>query len=216
MRMRISVFVDAEGNALPMITSGMIKIFQRNDSQWELVEQIPLYIHQEMGLGEIRKSIYQIAPNFVGCRILIVKNCVGILKAIFEEELHLRLILVEGDPVPFLEQAKEQYVASVRNAIAGLKAERERKEESIYPVRAGNIGKDCFRIDLTKVQGKQSLMNSKEILVPFFEREQFRELEIICLHTPKWIEKELPELNYTVKTEWRKDGTCRTFVYPKQ
>ena len=57
-------------------------------------------------------------------------------------------------------------------------------------------------------------MNSKDILLPFFQNNKFVELEIICLHTPKWIERELGNFNYKVKTEIRKDGFCHAFVYP--
>jgi len=65
-----------------------------------------------------------------------------------------------------------------------------------------------------EVQRKNDSMNSKDILVPFFEKNKFVELEIICLHIPKWIERELVNLNFTVKTEMRKNGLCHAFVYP--
>ncbi len=211
--MRIAIFMDPEGNTQTFDRSGMVKIYQENEnSGWTCTDQVPFYINTDMILSDIRKSINTLIPHLIHCKILIAQRSIGIFQTIFEEELHLRLFLVHGHAVPYLSVIKEQYKAQIRDSI--LKIESKKKDaEDIYPILNEEHGKLCYRINLVKVQEKNSSMSSKEILLPFFQKEQFTELEVICLHIPKWIERELVNFNMAVRTETRKDGLCHVFVY---
>jgi hypothetical protein len=57
-------------------------------------------------------------------------------------------------------------------------------------------------------------LNSKEILLPFFKRTSFSQLEITCDHMPKWFEKELPALKLRADAKLV-DKTLKIYVYPK-
>lgn len=211
--MKIAAFVDKEGDTISFDSSGMVHIYENKDVQWHCTYKFPFYINREMNLTDIRKSIYAMAPNLAGCRGFMVKRRMGIFNAIFEEELHIRIFSVQGSPLPVLEQVRERIRLDIIEAIK--KAELCKQQyESTNPVPVGGSRKGCYHINLIKVQEKNESMNSKDILLPFFQKNKFVELEIICLHTPKWIERELVNLNFKVKTEMRKDGFCHAFIYP--
>lgn len=209
--MRIAAFVDIEGNTQSFNTSGIVQIYEKvGNTQWDCVGEVPFYIKEGMNLAEIRKNIYAMASQLGNCRILIARRCMGIFNAIFDEELHIRIFLLEGSPIRFLDQVWERVRLDAIEAIK-IAEQRKQTEDNIEPVMTQIEG--CYKINLVKVQEDHASMNSKDILLPFFEKKKFVELEIICLHTPKWIERKLIDFNYTVKTEIRKDGFCHTFVY---
>jgi Fe-only nitrogenase accessory protein AnfO len=212
--MRIAAFVDTEGNTQSFESSGTVHIYEKKDDlQWRRVSVVPFCIEKTMNLKDIRKSIHTIAPSLYGCRAFITRYNMGIFNAIFEEELHIHIFSIEGSPLVALDKVREliklEFIEAVKRAESC-----KQQNNSTSPISVGDSTKGLYRINLVEVQKKNESMNSKEILVPFFEKNKFVELEIICLHTPKWIERELTDLNFTVKTEIRKDGFCHAFVYP--
>lgn len=212
--MKIAAFVDVEGNVLPFDSNGMICIYDNNNTtQWNCVSKRPLYINRGMNLADVRESVHAVASDLIGCKAFIVKRNMGIFNAIFEEELHLRIFSATGSPLAVLDQVRDIVRSDIVKAIEN--AERcKQQNTSIDPIAIGDSTKGCYQINLVSVQEKNELMNSKDILLPFFQKNKFVELEIICRHTPKWIERELTNLNFTIKTEMRKDGYCHAFVYP--
>lgn len=211
--MKIAAFVDTNGNTLAFDTSGIVFILKNEDSQWHCIHKVPLYINKDMNLKDIRKSIYSISSHLEGCKAFIVKRNLGIFNAIFEEELHIRIFSVKGSPFTILDEIRNRVRSEIIEAIN--KAELcKQQNSSTEPIVIGDSTNGCYQINLVKVQEKNETMNSKDILLPFFQEKTFVELEIICHHTPKWIERELTNLNFKVKTEIRKDGLCHAFVYP--
>ena len=211
--MRIAAFVDTEGNTLSFDSSGIVIIYEHKNSQWYCIHQTPFYIRKDMNLADIRKSIYTMASNLEGCKAFIAKRAMGIFNAIFEEELHIRVFSAQGSPLAVLDQVRDCVRSEIIEAIKKAESCKE-QAMSINPVLVGDPSRGCYLIDLVKVQEKNESMNSKDILLPFFRDNKFVELEIICLHTPKWIERDLVELNFEVKTEIRKNGLCHAFVHP--
>jgi Fe-only nitrogenase accessory protein AnfO len=211
--MRIAVFVDMNGDTLSFDSSGMVLIYENNHSDWQCIHKVPFCINKEMNIAGIRESIYRIAPNIFGCKALIAKRRMGIFNAIFEEELHIRLFAIEGYPVPFLDKVKETLCSEIIEAIQRIELNKQKKE-CLDPVLVGDFSKGCYQINMVNVQEKNASMNSKEILLPFLQNKSFSELEVICLHVPKWFDKELHTIGLSVfKVEW-KDAYCHAFIHP--
>ncbi|WP_303866818.1 Fe-only nitrogenase accessory AnfO family protein [Acetobacterium wieringae] len=75
-------------------------------------------------------------------------------------------------------------------------------------------GSGYFYIDLKDVMSGKTSYSSKQVLIPFFKENEFKRLEIICKHVPKWFSKELPnlDLDYDSQTFGR---VIKVHVYPK-
>lgn len=213
--MRIAAFVGTEGNTQSFDSSGIVYIYEKdNDLQWHRVGVVPFCIEKTMNLKDIRKSIYAIAPSLHGCKALIARYNMGIFNAIFEEELHVRIFPIEGSPLLVLDKVRDLLRVEFMEAVKKAELCKTQNSNSTSPITVGDSAKGLYRINLVEVQRKNESLNSKDILVPFFEKNKFVELEIICLHTPKWIERELADLDFIVKKEMRKDGFCHAFIYP--
>lgn len=211
--MKIAIFVDTNGNTLSFDSSGIVVIYENQNSDWQSIYKVPLYINEGMSLADVRESIYMIAPELVGCKAFVAKRRMGIFNAIFEEELHIRLFAIQGSPVPFLNDIRKTLNTEIIEAIKRIELSRQKKD-SFDPISVGDSLKGCYQINLVKVQAKDASLNSKEILLPFLQNTSFRELEIICMHIPKWFDKELYVLGLCVSTEERKDEYCHAFVRP--
>lgn len=51
--------------------------------------------------------------------------------------------------------------------------------------------------------------SSKEILIPFFEKGNFKKLEIDCSHIPRWFDTGLPKYHLTALAG---EGSCGFFI----
>lgn len=212
--MRIGTFIDKDGNTLPLNASGTIYVYENDrDGIWTCVEEVPFCINPEMSIQEIRRKSNEAASRLRGCKALIVDNGAGILNCIFEDELHIRPVMISGDPYPYFDGVKNVIRQSAVKAIERIEQEQS-KNRSTNPVLVGDDASGLYRIDLVKAQEENETINSKDILLLFFRNNNFTELEIIYFHTPKWIESELVNFNFRMKTEMRRDGFCHTFVYP--
>jgi Fe-only nitrogenase accessory protein AnfO len=215
MKMKIAAFVDREGNALPINSEGNVHIYEIWDANWDCVDQVPLRIDEKMSLPEIRQSIRQIAFPLDGCIALIVNRCKGICNAIFEEELHMRIFLATGNPLAVLFQVRDAVRMQIIRSIQRIE-QQNMLRDIIAPIPVGGFESGCYQMNLVERKETEETIDSKEILLPFFQNEKFVELEIVCRQVPKWVETELIKFQLEVNIELRKDGVCHVFVRPKQ
>ncbi|MBP1617930.1 MAG: Fe-only nitrogenase accessory protein AnfO [Bacteroidetes bacterium] len=214
MKNKIAAFVDENGNALPINSTGYIHVYEIRDANWFCIDQFPFGVAGETSIAEIRKRIHEVADRLEGCAALIVNQSKGIFNSIFEEELRLRIFLATGNPIAVLFQVRDIIRTQIIQAIERIE-NRKTGNEYIVPVVIGEQPEGCFQIDLLKIQEKNEKIDSKEIILAFLQNERFLELEIVSLEQPQWVHLELPDPQFETNTEYRKDGLCHTFVRPK-
>lgn len=214
MKNKIAAFVDENGNALPITSTGHIRVYEIRDANWVCIDQFPFGVAGETSIAEIRKRIHEVAGGMEGCIALIVNQSKGIFNSIFEEELHIRIFSATGNPIAVLFQVRDIIRTQIIQAIERIDKWKS-GNEYIVPVVIGEQPEGCFQINLMKIQEKNENIDSKEIILHFLQNEHFLELEIVSLQKPKWIALELPKLQFETNTEYRKDGLCHTFVRPK-
>ncbi|MFV0467893.1 MAG: Fe-only nitrogenase accessory protein AnfO [Dysgonomonas sp.] len=210
--MKIAAFEDNKGNSLPFNASGIVKVYEQNDNKWVCMKEIPFATDEKMNLSDIRMCIYTMSYQLGDCKNLISKRIMGIFNAIFEEELGIKIWTAPGSVSDSLDSIKNQIETIEAQIITETKPDTA--IDITEPLPVGDKNRGLYVIDLVKVQEKHDSLNSKDILLPFFKETTFQELEIICLHMPKWFDKELKTLNLEVYTENRKNGLCHAFVSP--
>lgn len=212
--MKIAVFMDDNGETLPFGEAGTVELYDRDGEGWYCTGCISFKPDRTMNLHLLRQCIYKMALQLDGCKVFVVKKTQGIFKAVLEEELGITVRTFDGSPLESLDQISEQWEKAIIAGAAAMSACSRSCDEAagIRPVAVGNAGRKCYRINLAEVQKKNTSLNSKEILLPFLKGENFRELEIICLHPPKWLGDALQTLRLEMKTEERNDGFCHVFL----
>jgi Fe-only nitrogenase accessory protein AnfO len=146
-----------------------------------------------------------------------MKRAAGIFNVIFEEELGIKIWTITGSPVESLSQIEAQAKQiEAEPPVSSCHSCKSPSAEIIWPTPVDGIESGMFQINLVEVQQKNSSLNSQEILLPFLEgKKDFIELEIICMHVPKWLDRELETLNLELYTEDRKDEFCHVFLSRK-
>ena len=213
--MKIAVFMDSNGETLPFGEAGTVELYDRDGEDWYCINCIPFKPDRAMNLNLLRQCIYKMASQLDDCKLFVVKKTQGIFKAILEEELGINVRTFDGSPLESLDQIREQREKEIIGAAVSAcgRSCGQGEAAGISPVPVGNADRKLYRINLAEVQKKNTSLNSKEILLPFLEENNFHELEIICIHPPKWLGNALPTFGLTMKTEERKDGFCHVFVY---
>ncbi|MDR3340901.1 MAG: Fe-only nitrogenase accessory protein AnfO [Candidatus Symbiothrix sp.] len=210
--MKIATFVDDNGETLSFGEAGTVELYDKDGEGWYCVNCIPFKPDKSINISLLRQCIYKMVAQLGGCELFVVKKTKGIFKAIFEEELGIKIWTLDGAFLESLDQIQAQAEREmIENATACT--ECSKASEAIQPEAVGNTDRGLYRINLVEVQNKNCSLNSKEILLPFLAEKNFRELEIICIHPPKWLNEALQTLHMEMKTEKRKNDLFHTFIY---
>jgi Fe-only nitrogenase accessory protein AnfO len=212
-KMKIATLVDEDGNTLSFGEPGIVKLYGSVNNAWHCIREIRFNPSDKMNLSRIRPCIYELAARLDDCKTFVMRRAPGIFNAILEEELNIRVWAMDGCPLDAFPQIKEQTEAAINREPKGCASCRG--TEKILPAPVGDINSGLFQINLIEIQQKNCSLNSQEILLPFLEQKKdFIELEMICLHIPKWLHKEnLEKLKIEITTEERNDGFCHAFIY---
>jgi hypothetical protein len=136
---------------------------------------------------------------------LAAKASIGFYRVAFES-FGVSLWIAKGAPREFIGEIEAFYAAPP------ALPENNQPTAIITPV-AGKAG--YYAADLREVMKRQAGLNSKDVLLPFFQHTAFSRLEIVCDHIPRWFEKELPALKLRADAEFTGEAVAKVYVYPQ-
>ncbi|NTW75045.1 MAG: Fe-only nitrogenase accessory protein AnfO [Chlorobiaceae bacterium] len=210
--MNIAMLVDANGNAIPFGKPGTLRLFNHEEHGWKPVMEFTFSMHADQGFAAIRRSILDLAARLGDCRTLLVGPFQGFPRSLLLE-LGFSVWTVEGAAARYLDQIMQR-TAEARAQTHGVPA----SQDDTLGVPTPSLKKGCcsgvYMIDLIKVQAKGTSHNSKDILLPFFEKSSFSRLDIICDHVPKWFANELASLKLGFTAEPLAGGRMMVAVQP--
>ena len=174
--MKIAVFVDEEGVALPLNEKGTVALYtNENESKWECSKKIPFDISYNMSMVEMRKTIQALVAQIDDCKTIVAENVKGMHFAIFEG-VGVNIWKYKGNPESLLDYIKEQ--------------EDKIMEEKLRPKPApravGDIRDGFYEINMIKAMEQDKTLTTKQILIPFLQNTNFQKLKLVCSHIPKW------------------------------
>jgi len=214
--MKISAYVNESCEVCSLYDPGFFRLYQQEEtgSDWQAVKQHAFAINTRMSLRELKAAIYAAVGELDDCTVLVSGEVRGVVYAVLQEELGIRIWKSEG--------TLEQQLDQVRQKEAELEA-RKRFEIVAFagkpiptPMLMGDPRAGWFWIDLKEALTHESAPTSRQILIPFLEGKRFRQLEILCDHLPKWMAWEFERLNLCAESE-EIDATgsgLRVTVYP--
>ncbi|HSQ40851.1 MAG TPA: Fe-only nitrogenase accessory protein AnfO [Fibrobacteraceae bacterium] len=204
--MRIATYVDADGNVTTFYQPGKIFLYEQISGIWTKIKKIPLDLNLEMSLPEVRVRLRAMVPQLDDCKVFLAGDVKGLPYAILEG-MGFNIWKSSGSVLEQLD-----YVAQKE-----FEASEEAKKPKPMPLPVGDP-RDCnYRINLAEVLNSDSNLTSKQILIPFLEKEYFNRLEIICEHPPRWMGSEMERLSLRAEAEavGGNSHDMRILVYPK-
>jgi Fe-only nitrogenase accessory protein AnfO len=200
--MKIAVFVDKNGNSLPFYADGILKLYVYEKDEWTCTKEIPIELHNTLNIAEIRTRILSIVYEIEDCKMLVVAAIKGFPHSLFTDKgidiWEFKGVLA----IELLDHIKEQV----------HKLKEEKVTTSNTPILKGAIQDGIYEINLAEILENDSSLTSKNILKPFFQNTEFKKLEFICNHIPKWFDKEFATLKLEVRVEESTDGLCHAVV----
>jgi len=204
MSMGIAVFLGENGKTKPFNQSGVTKLYFKEKSEWKIIKEIIFEINDLMSTETIRDNIKHMADAIGECNVFVAGDIKGIPYTVLDN-MGFNLLKVEGNPEDFLEL--------VLNSEKERKFKKQRAE--IIPTPSINGKEGYYFIDIQVEMEDNEKLTSKQLLLPFINNTDFKELEIICTHVPLWLDNEFSKLNLSSDVEKINDGTVKVRVYPK-
>ncbi len=189
--MKIAVFVDgSDHRVLPISDNGFVEIYAEKKEGWYCINQIPFNPADVSRMGEVRQLIDNLVAEFADCELIVADGIKGIAKAVFEEFKigiwHFKGFLQES----LLDKIKDELI----------KVKSFQKTNIVSPVLKGTEEEAAYRINLAEVLEENSGLNSRDILIPFMQKTNFRQLIVVCDHLPKWFESTMDMLRLKYET----------------
>jgi Fe-only nitrogenase accessory protein AnfO len=222
--MKIAVLVDENGNAVSYSNSGFLKLYSLKGSHWQSIKKVTLGADNGTNISEIRDRIHLVMEEIEDCKVFIVETMKSLPIAIFDG-YGITVWNHKGIPneaFNFVKEQEENKVLKTKSCCDSPRCNSTcspnagEPDSNYSPVAFQNVSEGFYTINLAKVLATDRTLNSKQILIPFFQGIAFQKLEIICDHVPKWFEMEFGFLNLQFETEESKDGLCHAIVHPKE
>jgi Fe-only nitrogenase accessory protein AnfO len=192
--MQIAVLVDKEGNVTSFEKGGNIEVYDVSESGSHLMRHREYISVADKGAAAIRSSLTELNEWLSECRVVVSDGLKGIYFMMLEG-LGFNLWEMTGKPLEFLD-----YI------YRGEAAEQEKANQPEKKYAPLDKGRGVFFIDLENVQREDSIVSSKEVLLPFLQKEDFKKLEVKCGHVPRWFDSELAPLKLRAIVEKQEKG----------
>ncbi|TWH75804.1 Fe-only nitrogenase accessory protein AnfO [Azomonas agilis] len=224
--MKIAVCVDSNGNMAGLYAGASLHLYEREqEALWQLTRQVPINISAEMDIAAVKNVLYTAVAELEGCKILLSTEVRGLLYSILQEEMGFTTWKSKGDLQEQLNQVAQNDPSWVKQlAEAAAEAKRLAEEALASCCGGGGVGgrkkrssscsdnatqlpqPECvaeglYRFDLEGTLAKHEHFNSQQLLIPFLENTRFQELEVLCGHVPRWLNKKLEELSLVAEFE---------------
>jgi len=194
----IAVMVGRDGQIASLNEDGQIILYQRRGCScsgyhWHRSRDMNISWQGVQGIRELRERLEK-AIEFMGdCRVFITSHVSGV--PYFElEKAGFSLWEASGDPGSYLDEVAVQETQGNPEKSHSC----EMNDELPAPVE---VFPGCFRISLREIQRDNTRFTSKQVLLPFLQRGNYRVLEILCDHVPPWLESGLATGQYSGSIE---------------
>lgn len=203
--MRLAAYVNPENIITGLKSKGSVKLYEQGENEWAEIGDFPMDVNEAEDLEDLQSILKGTVAQFENCNILIAEDMTGVMNAILDS-VGIKTWRSEGDVYGAL-----GYIASVEE-----KELLESMAVSPEPVLKGSECGGKYHINLVETLKTFPKLNSRDILLPFITRGEFKSLEIICEHTPKWLESDADKLNLTVHHPTLSAKGLRVVVVPKE
>lgn len=204
--MKIAALLDAAGQAAVPQLGGSLYIYERQGSNWVAAQKLDFVPGEHASMDALRHYLEQVRDWLGDCQVMAAGATTGYYRVLFAS-LGVTLWPVRGNPEQFIDQIAHAYQQAATQPTATAEEEAPIRVSGV-PNRPGH-----YRVDLRNAMGKPGAHTSKEVLLPFLVGNNFRQLEVLCDHVPKWFARVLPEYHLASKEENR-DDFVRVSIYP--
>lgn len=132
MLKRIAVIVNEEEELASFEKGSCINIYHKNNTQWQLLNEVRYYINTNMSLSDLRKNIKVLIIRLEDCEIIVGKVMSGLAYNIFNRE---------GFSIFEAKDITSSVLDDIYNEVSSLKSESANlKHIALSPVQTEENG----------------------------------------------------------------------------
>jgi Fe-only nitrogenase accessory protein AnfO len=171
----ICVFLDEQNAISSFEEAKAIKVFVKEEL-WKVKQEIKTdWVDSTNGLNEVRKKYKNLINRLGSCKIILVKEAVGIPYSVFYTE-DFSIWELQGDPLDYLDEI--------------IRKEQEHEIEAEAKSEVGKeLSKGYYLIDLHELEITNPEMSSKKAIIPYLDNQEVESIEVHCCHVPPWLMK---------------------------
>ena len=201
--MKIAVLMNDGGRTAGFSEDAALYVFERIGDAWAANAKYDWSPRRFASMRALRAELVELVRWLDDCKVVAARRRSNGFYRVVLEGCGIALWAMEGRP--------QEYIAQIEkfHALCEQPAKAAETPELIRPI-AGKAGH--YAVDLREVMAHHLSVNSRDVLMPFFQNATFERLEITCDHVPKWFGKELPKLMLRADTELQKTA-MKVHVY---
>ncbi|ADU27093.1 Nitrogenase iron-iron accessory protein AnfO [Ethanoligenens harbinense YUAN-3] len=205
----VAVVVGPDGNTSSLLEQSVhLQVFQKKLADWNLERELPVELHPEQGLANVRHEISELIGELGDTRILVAGEISGVAYNAFDTAGYYVFQIPEKRPQKFLEFV----LASVEKQQEDLRVLQRGTGDVPQPQRAGEDG--IYYLDITQAQANNPNATTKQMLLPFLKGTTFYELTLMCSHIPPWFDREFGVLKLAYDKEVVGPEKYKVIVHP--
>lgn len=181
MPVEIAAFIGENGKTTTLNEHGKIMVFLRNRGKWIVSREQLFNFNTIEGMWDLRNKVEEMIDFLKECRVFVARSITGMPYYLLEKA-KFSIWECEGIPQDFLDYILEK---------EGRYSKKTTKKKELTMMPFTELTSGHFFISLKNIQRKHSGLTSKQLLQPFLRTNDFTFLEIICSHTPLWLEGEI-------------------------
>jgi Fe-only nitrogenase accessory protein AnfO len=179
----IAIFLNSEGLTSSLEEAGLIRVYTQNfkNDAWEVTKEFAFSLLTSASILELRNTISDMIQSIGDCRIFVAREVAGQLYSVLEANL-FSIYKVRGKPEQFLDS-----ISALEDEANNRSLEKS-QPSWCYPEKIDDQG--TYYLNLQAALNADPDLTSKKILLPFLTKKDFKVLEVVCDHLPKWFDDE--------------------------
>ncbi len=180
----VSIFLNSQGLTASPEEEGFIRIYAHDSAAncWELTKEFEFSLVKSKSISEMRGAILNMVQRIGDCRVFAAREVAGQLYSVLEAN-RFSIYEAVGRPEQFLESILASEAEADKSTV-----EKGPREIPAYPEKTGVEG--IYFVNLKAALNSDPGLTSKKVLMPFLAEKNFKTLEVICDHVPRWFADE--------------------------
>ncbi|MFT4143091.1 MAG: Fe-only nitrogenase accessory protein AnfO [Mobilitalea sp.] len=209
INMRIAVCVNAEEITSNLEDSHLVKVYEQKEEQWISLEEFPCSFELTNGISAAKDAIAKLLIQLKDCKVFVAAKISGQLYYLLESS-NFNSYEAEGHPLLFLDSIYENEIKEMIQKASNEAATSTKTDLALTNFFVEEIDQPgYYNFNLKSALLQYPELSSKKLLKPFLKKRDFKELNILCDHCPKWFETELHSMALQYSTLYLTNNECQ-------
>lgn len=210
---KIGVVLNNKNQITSLMEGTLIGIYEKRETVWIQTEEIRDCFMQRDSIYQMREFLKELVAQLKDCKILAASILTGVPFMVLDKEGFMLCETTELSDQLF-EQIAYDYAKAEQTRLEASAKELLQNGTVNYPVQPFETDvKGIFELDMNKLQKFHPEISSKKAMIPFLKKKEFQKLLIYCSHVMPWLDRELPALELSYKTDTLEGSRYQIAIY---